>query len=329
MSLLVMRNGLMDTIQDAGRYGHQHLGINPGGAMDLIAMQVANVLVGNEKNEAVLEMHFPAAEIKFEEPALIAISGADLAPAINGESISILQAVWIAKNTTLRFTKQVSGARAYIGIKGGFAIKKWMGSNSTNMKAAAGGFEGRALRKGDRIFFKQAQQDVFEAGNYDFIKLPWRADVADLYFTMPFHFIPGAEYEQLDSVSKQLLQQKPFLIEPQSDRMGYRLRGDALSLQEKKEMISTAVTKGTIQLLPDGQLIILMADHQTTGGYPRVGHIISADISSLAQLPAGQTISLTKTDPESAEQRLLLQQRNLQQLQNACIFRLQEYFHTS
>ena len=325
MSVLITRNGLMDTIQDAGRYGHQHIGVNPGGVMDMIAMQVANFLVGNKPTEALIELHFPAAEIRFEEPALIALSGGDLTATLNGEPVSILQPVFVTKGATLRFTRLVTGTRGYLSVQGGLQADNWLNSNSTNLKVSAGGFQGRALKKGDRIFFKQQGPYFFKTGSNGFLAFPWKANVADLYFTQPFHFIAGAEYEQLEPASKKIMEQGSFVIDSQSDRMGYRLRGDAVSLQVKKEVISTAVTKGTIQLLPDGQLIILMADHQTTGGYPRIGHIISADISSLAQLAAGKKLSLTKTDIESAEQRSLLQQRNLRQLQNACIFRLQEY----
>ncbi len=326
MSIQIIKQGLLDTMQDEGRYGIQHIAVNPGGVMDTIGMRVANALVGNEPGEAVLEMHFPAAEILFEASALIAIGGADFSPLINGEPVPVMQPVWINKNATLRFQKQLSGARGYLAVQGGFRLEEWMGSRSTHLKVNKGGFEGRALRKTDRIFFNRQQKNVMTESGKDFSKLPWTVNSKDLYSSCPFHFVEGAEYEQLDDVSKQALQAGSFLIAGQSDRMGYRLQSSPLSLEHREEMISTAVTKGTIQLLPDGQLIILMADHQTTGGYPRMGHIISADIPSLAQAGAGSSVTLKKVSVEMAEQKLLAQQRNLRQLRNACIFRLQQYF---
>lgn len=326
MSLLIIKHGLLDTMQDMGRYGHQHMAINPGGAMDAVAMSVANALVGNEETEAVLEMHFPAAEIVFEEPALIAISGAAFSPTINGEPAPMLQPLWISKSATLRFTKQVTGTRVYIAVQGGYQIDEWLGSKSTHLKVKKGGFEGRQLKKNDRLFLQKQPKDPLVEKNAAVIKLPWTANTADLYCKAPFHFIEGAEYTNLDHASKEKLQTGSFVIASQSDRMGYRLQGNGLKLERHGEMISTAVTKGTIQLLPNGQLIILMADHQTTGGYPRVGHIISAAIPSLAQFGAGKSFTLEKVTVETAEQKMLTQQRNLQQLRNACIFRLQQYF---
>ena len=326
MSILVIRNGLLDTAQDAGRYGHQHLAINPGGAMDIVAMVAANALVGNDVTEAVLEMHFPAAQLLFEEAALIAITGADFAATINNEPVLILKPIWVPANATLRFTRQVSGARVYLAVQGGYKIKEWMGSNSTNLKVQSGGFKGRQLQKNDRIFIKAKKNNRWIIETDTIIQLPWKANVVDAYNPNALHFIEGAEYENLAIPSRQKLQTHSFTIGLQSDRMGYRLHGEGLAMQNQGDMISTAITKGSIQLLPDGQLIILMADHQTTGGYPRVGHIISADIPSLAQKKAGESLTLKKLTMEEAEQKLLAQQRNLQQLRNACIFRLQQYF---
>ena len=327
MSLRIYKQGLLDTIQDDGRYGYQHLGINPGGAMDLTAMKIANALVGNDAGEAVLEMHFPAAEIVFEEQALISLGGADFSATINGIGIPILKPVIIQKGSIVKFGKNKTGATVYLAVRSGYITKEWLHSSSTHRQVKAGGFEGRALQKNDVLLLQKNKTPEEMTINEPFVILPWRADVSGLYVSSPFHFIPGAEYYYLDELSKQQLGTGVFTINQQSDRMGYRLRGESLQLQIKKELISTGVTKGTIQLLPDGQLIILMADHQTTGGYPRVGHVISADFPSLAQLRAGEKFSLQKTDIPTAENLIFEQQRNLQQLQNACNFRLQEYLN--
>jgi antagonist of KipI len=325
MSLRIIKNGLLDTIQDNGRYGHQQLGINPGGAMDKTAMHIANALVGNDPAEAVIEMHFPAAEILFEETALIALAGAEFSATVNGDNIPLLHPVLIKKGSVLQFIKMQKGARVYLSVRGGFVADKWMDSYSTNLTIKTGGFKGRALQKNDQVILKQKYTYTFQHVNDLFEVFHWQAKISELYSENIFRFIAGAEYYLLNDRSKQRLESGTFTIKPESNRMGYRLRSETLQLQTKKEMISTAVTCGTIQLLPDGQLIVLMADHQTTGGYPRIGHIISADISSLAQMRPGEKFSLQEVTIHTAEKLLLDQQMNLQQLQNACTFRLQEY----
>ena len=327
MSLRIIKNGLLDTIQDEGRYGYQHLGINPGGAMDSIAMRVANMLVGNDQGEAVIEMHFPAAEIFFEQSALIALSGANFSAMINTHPVPLNKPLLVQEGSVLRFTKNISECRVYLSIQGGFVADEWLASCSTHLKVKAGGFAGRALQRYDRILLKQNSTHVFVNEEEAYRILPWQANITDMYTMGNFHFTPGAEYEYLDELSKAHLEAGVFIISKQSDRMGYRLEGPPIQLTTPMELISTAVTKGTIQLLPDGQLIVLMADHQTTGGYPRVAHVISADISSLSQTGVGQKIIFIQTHSSTAENMLLQQQRNLQQLQNACTFRLQEYFN--
>ncbi len=322
MGIRIHKPGLLDTIQDAGRYGYQHWGINPGGVMDKIAMRVANMLVGNAAHEPVIEMHFPAAELVFEENALIALAGGDFGAMVNDQPVGVHHALLVAKGAVLRFTQHRSGTRLYLAVHGGFISDDWLGSHSTHLKVKAGGLQGRVLQKNDSI---PLIKPVTLMNDQPCTVLPWQANVADLYSGNSFHFIPGAEYDRLDNASCEQLQNGSFIISRKSDRMGYRLQGASLHCTLSKEMISSAVTKGTMQLLPDGQLIILMADHQTTGGYPRIGHIISADTPSLSQAAPGQEIEFVQTDITTAETRLAEQERNLQQLQNACNFRLQEY----
>lgn len=326
MSLLIHKQGLLDTIQDTGRYGYQHLGINTGGAMDTIAMKISNALVGNSLEEPVLEMHFPAAEIVFEEAVLMALCGADFTAEINGEALPVLHPVMIQKGSVLKFKKNVTGARVYLAVSGGYISSEWLNSNSTNLTVKAGGFEGRPLQKNDRLLLTRNAFDTFLFKDASFIPLPWSPNFSGFYTNHTFQFIPGAEYHYLNSVSAKRFENNYFTILLQSNRMGYRLKGESLELQNHKEMISSAVTKGTIQLLPDGQLIILLADHQTTGGYPRIGHVISSHIASLAQMRAGEKIDFRQTTLPDAEEQLFKQQRDLQLLQNACTFRLQSYF---
>lgn len=326
MSLTIIKAGMLDTIQDGGRYGHQHLGINPSGAMDKYAMQVANALVGNELNEAVIELHFPAAVFLFTQPVLIALSGADFSASINGEPVPSLHCIAVNKNDALQFHRPLNGARAYLAVRGGFEATQWLQSKSTNIKAKAGGYEGRSLQKGDQIRIKNNAS--FENQD-DFKILPWSADVKAIEDTKEIFVLPGSEWDRLTPASTTIFTSTPFIITKQSDRMGYRLLNNPLETTTKEEMVSSAVNFGTIQLLPDGKLIILMADHQTTGGYPKIGHVITAHHSKLAQLNAGDGVWFRLTDQQTAEDLLVKQQQHLLQLQNACTFRLQEYLHAA
>lgn len=327
MSLQIIKAGIMDTIQDGGRCGYQHLGINPSGAMDRYAMQTANLLVGNDPAEAVIELHFPASVFLFGYPALIAISGANFSATINGDPVPHLHPLWVNKNDVLQFQKPSEGARACLAIAGGLNIEPWLGSNSTNLKAGCGGNEGRSLQKGDELLFRQS----FPAtpGESEFKVLPWKADTIWGDEIQEVAVLPGNEWDRLSTESKENFAMTSFVITQQSDRMGYRLNNIPLPVMTHEELVSAAVSFGTVQLLPDGKLIILMADHQTTGGYPRLAHVISAHHSKLAQLKAGNKIRFRFTDQETAERLYIKQQQHLLQLQNACTFRLEQYFNAA
>jgi antagonist of KipI len=327
MSIRILKQGLFDTLQDAGRYGYQHLGINPGGAMDIIAASLANMLAGNELNEAVIEMHFPASTIYFEKAAVIALCGADFLASINGKDVPINTTIIIAANSELSFKRYVRGARSYLAIQGGFSIEPWLNSYSTNIKAKSGGYHGRALKKDDVLHLRAEQ--------FAFASLPESSVTITSINIDPKQFynssniircVAGKDFENLILNSKQAFIENQFSINRQSDRMGYRLEGDTLECADKSERISAAVTKGSIQLLPNGQLILLMSDHQTTGGYPVIAHVISADIPTLAQMLPGNSLQFQLTDIETAEMLYIEQQQNLQQIQQQCNLQLKQFF---
>ncbi|MBS1948457.1 MAG: biotin-dependent carboxyltransferase family protein [Bacteroidetes bacterium] len=325
MSLSIIKPGLLDTIQDMGRFGFSHWGINPGGAMDRYAAQVANMLVCNDAHEAVIEMHFPGAQILFNQNALIAITGADFSPTINDEKVPLWQPVVVRKNTVLQFPKLISGSVCYLSIHGGICANEWLKSYATNLKVSAGGLSGRPFKKNDEIFFKE--NSIYYAGllkeDNNLHVLPWRADVQKTYkFPHEISVIKGNEWDQMTGNSQFDFIENNYIIHPSSDRMGYQLRGSTLQLSSQLEMISSGVNFGTIQLLPDGQLVVLMADHQTTGGYPRVGHVISAHLPKLAQLRPSDCMKFRLADIGHAENLLMEQQRDLQVLARACYDRL-------
>ncbi len=327
MSLSIIKPGLLDTIQDMGRNGYGNWGINPGGAMDQYAAKVANLLVGNCCSEGVIEIHFPGPQILFEQNTLISITGGDFSPMINDEPIPLWQPVVARKNTVLHFPKLIRGARCYISVHGGFCIEKWLHSLSTNLKAGIGGLQGRPLRKGDELPFKE--NTVYFAGllkeENNFQVLPWRVNTEKIY-RLPHEIglIPGNEWGKLKEASRDRFLEDNFIIHPSSDRMGYQLKGVPLELQSPFELVSSAVSFGTIQLLPDGQLIVLMAEHQTTGGYPRIAHVITAHLPKLAQLQPSDCIQFKIVEMQTAEHLLSLQEKELHILQRACHDHLNE-----
>jgi antagonist of KipI len=315
---------LLDTVQDNGRYGYQHLGVNPGGAMDLAAMQTANLLVGNGMNEPTLELFYPAAEILFEKNAFITVAGGNFSPTINGDGIKMGRPVMVTKNSVIQFPKKKKGQCCYLAVHGGFKIPSWLNSCSTNLKANAGGYNGRKLKREDRIEFNTEFKNELLCKS-DMIKLPWRAaPIPDLSHEKEIFIIPGNEFDDLSDESKNTFLNKEFKVAMLSDRMGYRLEGENLITTSRQELVSSAVNFGTIQLLPNGQLIVLMADSQTTGGYPRIAHVISAHLSKISQKQPGEMIKFTIVDQVKAEDLRRNQYLHLQQLKNGSKFRLQD-----
>lgn len=330
MNIHITKQGLFDTLQDTGRYGYQHLGINPSGVMDAVAASVSNMLVGNEINEAVIELHYPAFSIFFEKSCVIALSGADFCAHINDEIIPLNTAVIVTASTELVFKKYNNGARCYMAVQGGWDAHIWLNSYSTNNKLKAGGYNGRTLKKND-ILDCRAEQFAFDLLPLSsFIITPVKIDPAFLYASSNIiRCIKGRQHSWLNETSKNNFETVVFKISMQSDRMGYRLNGEQLYTSEQKQLLSSAVTKGSIQLPPDGQLIILMADHQTTGGYPVIANVISADIPSLAQMQPGFVIKFSFISVEEAETIYLRQQQNLLQLQDACNLQLKQFFSSN
>lgn len=325
MSLTIIKPGLLDTVQDLGRTGQSRLGINPGGVMDRYAAQVANMLVGNDTLEAVIEIHFPGAQFLFDQNTLISITGADFNAMLNDEPIPLWHPLVVRKNAVLHFPKLQSGSRCYLAVHGGLCMNRWLNSYSTHLKAGAGGFKGRKLEKGDEIPFKDSS--IYCAGllkpGRELEVLKWQVDTGNTYkHPNEIYIIKGNEWDQLTAPSQQHMLEDNFTIHPFSDRMGYQLKGVDLKCEHDTELVSSGVSFGTIQLLPNGQLIVLMADHQTTGGYPRIGHVISAHLPKLAQLRPSDCIHFQLTDIATAENLLIAQQQELNILQRACLERL-------
>jgi len=321
MSITVTKQGMFDTLQDFGRHGYQHLGINPGGVMDTFSASVANLLVGNEVSEAVIELHFPASFFYFDKPCLIALSGANFGARINNEPIPLNTAIIVAVSSTLEFNRLQYGARCYLAIQGGWDADCWLGSYSTDVKLAAGGFR-KPLQKNDVLHCRSSLLSFNGL-------MPGTSILSSVQVSLEtqpvnsIRYFKGHEFNWLDDASARLLTTTDFEISVKSDRMGYRLQGSPLKAKGE-QMISAAVSKGTVQLLPDGQLIVLMAAHQTTGGYPRIAQVVATDIDVLAQRQMKTQIRFEEVSIEKAELLCLQQQQYLQDIAATCTFQLKQ-----
>ena len=297
--------------------------------MDRFSAQAVNMLVGNNIGEPVIELHFPASIFLFECETMIAIGGADFSASINGEDAPLWQPLMVAKNSVLQFQKWKHGARCYLGVREKLDIEKWLNSYSTNVKAMSGGFYGRILQKDDLIHCRQKSDYKHFLKDADFAICNWKADT--LWSATPTERIavlPGNEWSWLTEESQTKLLREPFAIDSMADRMGYRLQGK-ISAAKSDDLVSSVVSFGTIQLLPNGELIILMADHQTTGGYPRIAHVVSAHLPVLAQMQPGEKINFRLVDQQHAEDLLSAQHYHLLQLQHACKLKLEEFFNAT
>ncbi|AEE50107.1 biotin-dependent carboxyltransferase family protein [Haliscomenobacter hydrossis] len=318
MSILVLNKGLQTTVQDLGRSGYAHFGINRSGAMDPLALQVGNFLVGNPGGTAALEMCFPAPALLFLEPALIALSGADFGAQIEGQNLPLLTPIWVDAGMELHFRHKQEGQYAYLSICGGLDILPWLNSSSTNLKAQWGGWQGRALLKGDRLPLAKSWPERIGRG----LKIAKYHTLLSSFYDQktPIRFVPGQHYPQLLPESRQRLHTQAWLISNASDRMGYRLAGAGLKLSSNESLLSAGLTRGSIQLPPAGQPIVLMADHQTTGGYPLLGQVIQADWARLAQLGPGRSFYLQAVDLKEAVRLYAEQGRFLRRLKVGCLF---------
>ncbi|MDP5276613.1 biotin-dependent carboxyltransferase family protein [Chengkuizengella axinellae] len=322
MSLKILKQGLLTTVQDLGRYGFQKYGVVASGVMDHFAARVANLLVHNEENAAVMEMTMIGPSLQFQEDVLISICGGDLSASIDGVVVPLWRSMMVRSGSVLRFGSAKSGCRAYLAVAGGISVEKVMGSSSTYLRASIGGFQGRALKQGDVISVNQVDPTWQQKANFlmqrnpskSFIPFSWYISEHSLPVyrsNVMIRIMRGREFEYFQEESKDHLLNDTFTIHPQSDRMAYRITGPQIKLKSQLNMISEAVTMGTIQVPPDGSPRILLADRQTTGGYPRIAQVVSIDLPLIAQLKPGDTIMFQEISLEEAEMLYMQLEKDL------------------
>ncbi|NMD69718.1 biotin-dependent carboxyltransferase family protein [Bacillus sp. DNRA2] len=323
--LTILKPGLFTSVQDLGRYGFQQYGVITSGAMDQIAHRISNILVGNSEHAPTLEITMIGPKLKFNQDCLIAICGGKAEPKIDGASIKCWRPVLVKQGSVLEFGTISEGCRAYLAIAGGFNIPIVLNSRSTYFRAKLGGFKGRTLKAGDQISIdtpsalskrlintlnnKQTQKPFHEAN--------WliNSSIVPSYREHPsIRVIKGRHFDLFDQASQTKFFENTFSILPQSDRMGYRLTGPRLSLTEQHEMISEAVSFGTIQVPADGNPIILLADHQTTGGYPKIGQIAAVDLPLIAQAKPGTKVRFIEITLAQAQLLFLQRERLISEL---------------
>jgi antagonist of KipI len=282
MEMTVLSPGLLTTVQDLGRSGHRRQGVTSGGAMDAFALQVANLLVGNAADAAALEFTLTGPRLKFSGDALIALCGGGFG------DLPDWRLVRVSAGGEISLERNREGCRGYLAVAGGLDVPRVLGGGGTDLRGGFGGHEGRALRAGDILKVKRGLLEAHsmrpDAALHHFIA----PEIRPAYSRSPtVRVVRGAEAGEFSGEFFQHL----FTVEAHSDRMGLRLAGPQLERRSKGgELISSPVAPGTIQVPPDGQPIVLMADAQTLGGYPKIAHAISVDLPLLAQLRPGDTV---------------------------------------
>jgi antagonist of KipI len=325
MTVTVIEPGLQTQLQDEGRWGWQCDGVPVGGAMDAWSHRLANLLAGNAGDEATLEILMTGPRLRFDQSAVIALTGADLPASIDGQAVPMHRRIHVPAGAVLAFGRRRAGLRAYLGVAGGFDVPRVLGSRSTYVRGGFGGLQGRALRPGDVLPLRPvpagggaepAHLEVAPPPPLDL--LPALPDPApDACATVAV--LRGEHWDLFDAAARQALLAQAWHIGSQSDRMGYRLSGTALHRTAGDELLSEGVAFGTVQVPPDGQPIVLMAERQSTGGYPKIAHVASVDLPMLAQLAPGQRVRFELVSLDLAQALIEDRERRHAQLRRALL----------
>lgn len=293
MVFLIKEPGLLSTIQDQGRYGYQSTGISPSGVLDYKSAILANQLVGNEPDEGVIEMTLSGMTFRVLKDTIIALAGASMEFTINGEKYPIGRSIPLAKGDLVKLGQVREGLRTYLAVAGGFKLKKVLGSHSTHLRTAMGGYKGRALEKGDKLPYNGDNK------TYSPLVVKKEATLTD----STIRIVPGPNYDDLTDESKKALVNQPYTITRNSDRMGIRLDGHALETTDGvHDILSEPTQLGNIQVPKNGLPIVLLNDRQTTGGYKRMASVAKVDLPKLVQLGPNERIQFKMIDLKIASE---------------------------
>lgn len=311
MSITVQNPGLLTTVQDAGRVGYQQFGVSVSGVMDPRAMKIANILVGNDEGEAVLECTMMGPQLRFNAANTIAITGGDLGATLDNQPVESYAAFAVQAGQTLRFTALRSGCRAYIAFAGGLDIPQVMGSRSTYLKAKIGGLEGRKLQKDDEIGFRAPNAALPNLSQRRFTP---EAQVDNNYTV---RVLMGPQDDMFTQAGIDTFLSETYTVTNEFDRMGCRMEGAVIEHKNGGDIISDGIAFGAIQVPTAGKPIIMLADRQTTGGYTKIANVITADFRIIGQLRGGDRVHFVKTSIEEAQDALLAERAALQKFKES------------
>lgn len=312
--ITVLQPGLLTAVMDLGRPGYQRHGVVVGGALDRLAARVANTIVGNDENAALLELAQLGPELRFARPALVAWCGGGFEPRVGGEPLPRDRAVRLGAGETIRFGGSRAGWRAWLAVAGGVDVPLVLGSRSTYRRAGFGGFHGRPLQAGDELRVGEMSEWALRL-----LKQPARAStwsVRPETLGQPpaagtVRALPGPEWEWFTPEARRAFFSADWLVTKDADRMGVRLAGPDLPRAKTREMISEGVNEGVVQVPEGGAPIVLLASRQTVGGYPRLAAVAAVDIGRLAQLAPGQTVRFEQVSLAAAHGLYLARERDL------------------
>lgn len=310
MSVVVLSGGLATTVQDGGRRGWARFGISRAGALDPWSFALANLLAGNPPDAPALELSFVGPHLRFERAVRIALCGAPMPAEADGMEIPYGRRVELPAGCVLRIGGCRGGARAYLAVAGGFAVPWCLGSASTDLRGGFGGYEGRPLCQGDRLALASPPVLQVERPAVSRWWVDTRPDDGPAGGIARIRVLPGSE----DTLPPGALLSREWEVSAASNRQGLRLLGTPLAADAAGDAASEPVVPGTIQLPPDGRPIVLLADAQTHGGYPRIGHAIRADWPRLAQLRPGARLRFVACTPEQAHAALCRQRERLHRI---------------
>ena len=295
MGIRVLKAGMLTTVQDLGRTGYQSQGFSVAGVMDVRSFKIANLLLDNPENEAVLEFTLIGPTLQFTSATIIAITGGDFTPTINGEPVPMYEAVYVNRGDILKFGSARTGSRGYIAFSSYLDIPVVMGSRCTNLKSKIGGFKGRKLKDEDYIGFRMKRRYL----PY-FLSRKLKPDD----FSAESETLRVVLGPQDDMFSKQGIDtflSQEYTVTSDFDRMGCRLEGPFIAAKNTTDMISDGIAYGSVQVPSHGKPIILLSDRQTTGGYPKIATVASVDIPKLVQRKTDHRIRFTAISVQEAQ----------------------------
>jgi len=330
----ILTSGAMNSVQDLGRPGYLDQGIGRGGAMDRPALRIANMMLGNDEGAAAIEVAVFPFRLRFLEPTSFAVTGASCRARLNGEPLPPWWSGAADAGDELRLDPPKEGSRAYVAAGGGIDVPLVLRSRATDLKSVFGGLEGRALVRGDRL----ATGSLFSPwGEVPSEREAMRGARPSSGFSIdPFHFrdtfggvaggepivlriMPGAEFETFTDEAQQALLGREFTVSADNNRQGMRLEGPALALTRKLELLSHGIMPGTIQVPPSGQAVIQLAEANTCGGYPKIGHVIETDLWKLGQAPSGASVRFELVSRDAAVAAIKDEELRLRQLANLLV----------